>query len=709
MVNNNPLNTSQNNLLNNRYRILRSLGEGGFGATFLAEDTQMPSQRQCVIKQLKPITDNPDVYQLVQERFQREAAVLETLGNGCAQIPSLYAYFNEDQKFYLIQEWIDGSTLEQWVQTHGTFSENAARNLWKQLLQILTFVHKQGIIHRDIKPDNIILRAPQQQPVLIDFGAVRETMGTLVNSNGNPTSSIVIGTPGYMSSEQAAGRPLPSSDLYSLGLTILYALTGKGPQTLPSDPRTGELQWRDQLTDQNPISPLFAGILDKVIQPHPRDRYPDANAILAVLEGVGSPVNTSINPPQPSIQTLPPDGTNHGTNHNVPNHPATHPAATPNLDPANNSNVATWAVAPKQPPALTPVATPSNAVNPAVINHQSTGNSSGDRKLLFSLLGGIALLTAILLGVLQWLRPSFLSSNREPATPTPTLPDSTNPNQPSTEPTSEPTVTPDSTSQNPEVPTETRTNPPSEPDIWQESDPDAPVGLLKGGDRINIYEKPGGAGEPLHYGVASDRVSLLSRAENEAGEVWYLVEFPKSAARGWVSAVRLDLVDPRSNTNSEQDDPPAPPPDQGNETLNPPDNENRGRDRKGDRPEDQQEERQEERQDRQDRRENRREDRQENDRDQDSPKKEDSTREGASEEGDSGSVSAPGFLQASGSRQIAVYENPSRQARSPHYGISGDAVYISEWVRTIEGQMWYRVRFQSSGAEGWVPEVALSF
>lgn len=112
-------------LLNNRYQILQILGSGGFGETFLAEDTQMPSKRRCVIKQLKPITNNQQVYQLVQERFQREAAILEQLSDISDQIPCLYAYFESVEKFYLVQEWIEGDTLTTKVYNQGLFNENS--------------------------------------------------------------------------------------------------------------------------------------------------------------------------------------------------------------------------------------------------------------------------------------------------------------------------------------------------------------------------------------------------------------------------------------------------------------------------------------------------------------------------------------------------------------------------------------------------------
>ncbi|WP_414549765.1 protein kinase domain-containing protein [Anabaena sp. CCY 0017] len=274
-------------LLNNRYQVIRTLGSGGFGETFLAEDTQMPSSRRCVIKQLRPIQNNPQIYQLVQERFQREAAILEDLGGYTDQIPTLYAYFQSEGQFYLVQEWIEGDTLTAKLQKQGLFSESAVRQILVDLLPVLEYVHSKRIIHRDIKPDNIMLRHRDGKSVLIDFGAVRESMGTVMNSQGNPTSSIVIGTPGYMPSEQAAGRPVYSSDLYSLALTAIYLLTGKQPQQLESDSQTGEIVWRQYASQ---VSPTLAGVIDRAIAYHPRERFSTPTEMLSALHIVANPV-----------------------------------------------------------------------------------------------------------------------------------------------------------------------------------------------------------------------------------------------------------------------------------------------------------------------------------------------------------------------------------------------------------------------------------
>ncbi|MCT7981226.1 protein kinase domain-containing protein [Laspinema olomoucense] len=290
--------------LNNRYQVIRDIGAGGFGQTFLVEDTQMPTQRRCVAKQLKPVTTNPQIFQLLQDRFAREAAILEELGEGNTQIPRLYAYFEEDGQFYLVQEWIEGETLTNRVEKGGKLSESTVREILVSLLRVLEFVHSQRIVHRDIKPDNIILRNSDGTPVLIDFGAVKETMGTVMNSSGNGTRSIVIGTPGFMPSEQAAGRPVYSSDLYSLGLTAIYLLTEKWPQELQTNHDTGEIVWRQYAPR---ISPSLATVLDKAIMSHPRDRFHTAREMLDALEARNSSSPAvAVAPVPPTVASVPP-------------------------------------------------------------------------------------------------------------------------------------------------------------------------------------------------------------------------------------------------------------------------------------------------------------------------------------------------------------------------------------------------------------------
>jgi serine/threonine-protein kinase len=273
-------------LLNNRYRIIRALGAGGFGNTFLAEDSYMPSRRQCVIKQLKPVTHDPLAHQQTQERFQREAAVLEELGEGHSQIPRLYAYFSEGGQFHLVQEWIEGNTLTQQVEQQGKFSEAEVKDILVKLLPVLEYIHNQRTIHRDIKPDNVIIRKRDNLPVLIDFGAVKEVVTTVVNTPGNAMHSLVIGTPGYMSSEQASGRPTFASDLYSLGLTAVFLLTGKTPQQLESDAQTGEILWRQEAAN---VHSNLASVIDRAIRFYPRDRFASATDMLNALRSTQAP------------------------------------------------------------------------------------------------------------------------------------------------------------------------------------------------------------------------------------------------------------------------------------------------------------------------------------------------------------------------------------------------------------------------------------
>jgi serine/threonine-protein kinase len=261
-------------LLNNRYQMNAPLGKGGFGITFIAEDTFLPSRRPCVIKQLRPATQNPEVYEEIKRRFEREAAILEDLSNGTNAIPKLYAYFTEDNKFYLVQELIEGINLEQKVQREGVLPPSEVVRILIDVLGILEYIHKKGIIHRDIKPPNIMLRKLDNKPVLIDFGAVKEVLGH------GTSASMVIGSLGYMPMEQGMGRPIFSSDLYSLAMTALYLLSGKEPQDFNSDPQSGKILWRQQFPD---LPASLADTLDKAMEPYPRDRFASAEAMLKSL------------------------------------------------------------------------------------------------------------------------------------------------------------------------------------------------------------------------------------------------------------------------------------------------------------------------------------------------------------------------------------------------------------------------------------------
>ncbi|NEP83905.1 MAG: DUF4101 domain-containing protein [Okeania sp. SIO3B3] len=278
-------------LLNNRYQVIQALSSGGFGETFLAQDTQMPSGRYCVIKQLKVVTNNPEIYQQILQRFQREAAILEELGETNSQIPKLYAYFSDTAgQFYLVQEWIEGETLAKKVQNTGPMTDGDVQKILISLLSVINYIHSRNIIHRDIKPENIILRQQDYLPVLIDFGAVKDSISTAINSQNTAPISIMIGTPGYMAFEQAAGRPVYASDLYSLGLTAIFLLTGRVPQDLEMDLQTGKIIWQKYTSN---LTSKLAGILDRAIQPNISDRFATSTEMLAALKSDSTQVFTN--------------------------------------------------------------------------------------------------------------------------------------------------------------------------------------------------------------------------------------------------------------------------------------------------------------------------------------------------------------------------------------------------------------------------------
>ena len=195
--------------LRNRYRASRPLGKGGFGATFLAADEGLPGFPSCVVKQLRPNTQSASVLKMARELFEREAFTLGKIGNH-PQIPRLLDYFEEDSKFYLVQEFVDGETLKQEFERRGVFSEIDIRKILAEIFPALGFMHENGVIHRDIKPANIMRRKQDGQLVLIDFGAVSSQVNK-PSADEDPSgllTNFAIGTPGFAPPEQMAMRPV---------------------------------------------------------------------------------------------------------------------------------------------------------------------------------------------------------------------------------------------------------------------------------------------------------------------------------------------------------------------------------------------------------------------------------------------------------------------------------------------------------------------
>ncbi len=263
-----------------RYQIVRHLGGGGFSQTYLAEDQHLPGKPPCVVKLLKPKITEPASYQSARRLFDREAEVLCSLGSH-EQIPRLFAHFEEQQEFYLVQELIEGQLLSRELRASKSQSEPQVIALMQDILTTLEFVHQQQVIHRDIKPSNLIRRECDQRIVLIDFGAVKQiNVPTPLDTDGQQTSiTIAIGSAGYMPNEQIAGKPRFSSDVYAVGMVGLQAITGVYPSQLAEDPRTGEIIWRDTVD----VSPELADIIDRMVRYDFRQRYQTASDALEAL------------------------------------------------------------------------------------------------------------------------------------------------------------------------------------------------------------------------------------------------------------------------------------------------------------------------------------------------------------------------------------------------------------------------------------------
>ncbi len=266
-------------LLDGRYQVLQTLGGGGFGQTYIAQDTHRPGFPKCVVKHLKPVTRSPEFLKTARRLFTSEAETLEQLGYH-DQIPRLLAYFEDNQEFFLVQEFIEGHTLKAELSPNQRWTEDQVIQLLQQVLSILQFIHSHNVIHRDIKPDNIIRRQQDGKFVLIDFGAVKQVQTQLLTISGHTRATIIIGTPGYMSTEQGQGKPRPNSDIYSLGIIGIQSLTGLHPINFEEDPDTGEISWQHQAN----VSSKLASVLSKMVLHHFKQRYQSAAEVLHVLK-----------------------------------------------------------------------------------------------------------------------------------------------------------------------------------------------------------------------------------------------------------------------------------------------------------------------------------------------------------------------------------------------------------------------------------------
>lgn len=263
-------------IVGEQYQIVKELGSGGFSTTYLALDTASEGNTKYVVKQLQPRLNSPSIWENAKERFATEATVLQWLGSH-PQIPQLLAHFEENKQFYLVQEFIEGEEFEQEI-NRKTLTERELLHFLCDTLEVLEFVHRQGVIHRDIKPSNLIRREVDRKIVLIDFGAVKE-IGTFMLDSGYEQTQV-IGTPGYMSPEQHHGRPVYSSDIYALGKTALFALTGRSPLEWEQTNIDNPVAWHDAVS----ISPKLKAIINKMIHPQSLERYGSAAEVLEDLK-----------------------------------------------------------------------------------------------------------------------------------------------------------------------------------------------------------------------------------------------------------------------------------------------------------------------------------------------------------------------------------------------------------------------------------------
>ncbi len=291
-------------ILDGRYVPEKPLAKGGFSITYLARDRRTPKLKRCVVKQLILQGFDAEQTRLAKQLFEREGAVLEELGNH-PQIPDLLAFFELDVDgenfFYLVQEYIDGITLERLVKDLAPLSSHDVIEVLHKLLPVLQFVHDRNAVHRDIKPANIMVHRTTQVYYLLDFGAVKQIQSI---TSPHSSRSTCIFTPGFAAPEQMKGGTIyPATDIYGLGATCIFLLTGKDPDEL-NDPHTNEVNWRQYAPNVNAI---LADIIDRMTAPSLEKRYGSADAVLADLENLvaelpqAEPVNT-VAPPEVDLE-----------------------------------------------------------------------------------------------------------------------------------------------------------------------------------------------------------------------------------------------------------------------------------------------------------------------------------------------------------------------------------------------------------------------
>jgi serine/threonine-protein kinase len=284
----------ENSLIGNRYRVLQQIGAGGFGFTYLGEDLGFPQRPRCVIKLLRPQARDAASLTIAGELFQQEAETLYRLGRH-PNIPALIAHFRDRGEFFLVQEFIEGHTLDREFLGGKRYDQHEVIQFLGQVLETLSFVHGERVIHRDVKPANLIRRVSDGGFALIDFGAVKRV------SSAGDDGTVAIGSHGYMPVEQMAGNPNFSSDLFALGLVAIEALSGVKPLDIPKDPRTQEFLW----TSRNMLSPDVQRFVSTLTRRNARERFVSAKEALAALNSIAANVGFFNARPAASVAAAP--------------------------------------------------------------------------------------------------------------------------------------------------------------------------------------------------------------------------------------------------------------------------------------------------------------------------------------------------------------------------------------------------------------------
>ncbi|MBE9044721.1 serine/threonine protein kinase [Pleurocapsales cyanobacterium LEGE 10410] len=265
-------------ILNNRYRIVKQIGQGGFGRAYLAEDTHR-YRELCVLKEFAPQVESDRDLRKAEDLFEREAGILYKLRH--KQIPQFEALLRTRvdgrRSLFLVQEYIEGESYWELLKRKGKLTEAEVVNMIWELLPVLDYIHAAELIHRDISPDNLICRELDGKTALIDFGCVKIAANAVSQARGN--SVTLIGKQGYSPHEQIRhGQAFPCSDLYSLAATAIVLLTGKQVDEL-YDSHEGRWDWESEVK----VSSSLRKVLNKMLADKPSDRYASAEEVRQAL------------------------------------------------------------------------------------------------------------------------------------------------------------------------------------------------------------------------------------------------------------------------------------------------------------------------------------------------------------------------------------------------------------------------------------------